>query len=150
MEHDTWKNLNINLDSSIKKENKNVFIISADFLENEVKSDRTGFKESKTINDIKILISYKINQMMSDVINSSLKERKINVLKNSKDVIKSLNPVEQLEVGRYVDEILNKCDSITNKDLSNIVEVLTKMETSNKKYAFFENILNISSDELIN
>ena len=148
VEHDTWENLNINLDSTNKKENKNVFIISADFLENDVKSDWTGFRQSEVISDVKQLISQKINQMMSDVITSSIKEKKINVLKSNKNALKTLNPVEKYEVGKYIDEIIEKCDSITNKDLSNVVDVLTKMETSNKKYSFFENIVNISSSQL--
>ena len=133
VEHDAWNELNIDLDPS----NKVVFIISADFLENEIKSDWSGFKPSKTIEEVKQLISNKINQMMSEEINITLKEKKVNIFKNSKNTIKHLNPVEQLEVGNYVDEILRKCDSITKKDLTNIVEVLVKMEVSNRKYAFF-------------
>ena len=53
-----------------------VFIISADFLENEVKSDWSGFKASKTIEEFKQLISIKISQMMSEEINITLKEKK--------------------------------------------------------------------------
>ena len=139
VEHNTGNELNIDLDSS----NKIVFIISADFLENEVKSDWSGFKASKTIEEVKQLISNKINQMMSEEINTTLKEKKVNIFKNSKKSIQHLNPVEQFEVGNYVDEILRKCDSITKKDLTNIVEVLVKMEVSNRKYAFFENNANI-------
>lgn len=148
VEHDTWKDLGINLDSSKVKENEFVFLISADLLENEVKSDWTGFKESKLVSQIKETISNKINQVMGDVISSTLKDKKKRILEKSREDILMLNPIGQQELGGYLEEIIKNCKSISNKDLSNLVKVLTKMEISNKKYSFFESIVNISPDDL--
>lgn len=148
VEQNTWKELQINLDSSNQSENEYVFLVVADFLENDIKSDWTGFKDNEFVKNIKLLISNEINKMMEDVTNSTFKEKKLQVLERSKNDIIRLNPVERYEIGRYLEEIMINCKSITQKDLSNIVRVLTKMEISNKKYSFFENIVNISPNDL--
>ena len=88
VEHDKWKNLGIKLDSRNHKENQYVFLICADFLENYVESDWTGFKDDKIINDVKNVVANKINDMMSDIILTNKKERKISILTKSKNNIK--------------------------------------------------------------
>lgn len=148
VEENKWKDLNINLNSSISKENKFAFLVCADFLEEEVKSDWSGFESTDVVNEVKKIVACKINEIMVDVINCSRKEKKIQILTKSKDNIAKLNPVEQKEIGNYLEEIIDKCKSITNEDFSNILEILTKMERSNKKYSFFEYIVDISIDEL--
>lgn len=148
VEQESWKDLNIRLDSANKKENKYVFIICADFLETEIKSDWTGFKQTKTVEDVRKLVSSKINKMMEEVIDISRKEKKKTIVSKSKNDISPLTPIEQYEIGKFVDEILENCSHMTIKDASNIVKTLTTMETSTKKYKFFENIVNIESDEM--
>ncbi len=148
VEHDKWKDLNINLNSSKSNENKYVFLVCADFLEEFVKSDWTGFENNDLILDIKEFVANKINQMMNDVIELNRKERKKLILKSKKEEISCLNPIKKQELGRYLEEIMKNCKSITDQDFSNIVSTLIKMENSNKKYDFFENILNVSPDDL--
>ena len=148
VEHDRWKNLKIKLDSRNIKENKYVFLICADFLENHVKSDWTGFKDEKIITNVKKIVSNKINNMMSDIILSNKKERKKSILNESKDNIKHLNPIEQYEIGKFLENLLEKCNHLTNDDLLNIFKVVTTMDLSNKKYEFFENLVNVTPDEL--
>lgn len=148
VEHDKWKNLGIKLDSKNHKENKYVFLICADFLETYVKTDWTGFKENPIISKVKNLVSDKINDMMSDIILTNKKERKISILTKSKKNIRHLNPVEQHEIGQFVEKLLEKCNHLHNEDLSNILEVVTTMELSNRKYEFFERLVNVTPDEL--
>ena len=148
VEQNTWESLNIDLDVSNKKENQYVFLICADFLEEEVRTDWSGFKDTKIIEDVKKIVSTKINQMMGEVVNLSLKERKMSLINRTQENISLLTPIEQEKLGMYIDEILKTCKNITLKDLSNIVEVLTKMELSNKKYKFFDNIVNIQPEDL--
>lgn len=148
VEQDKWKNLNINLDSANKKENQYVFLICANFLEDEVKSDWMGFKDTTIIKDVKKIVSNKINEIMRKTITTSLKEKKKNILKNAKSTLITLNPVEREEIGKYVDEILSNCPSISNKDITNIINILAKMEKSHKKYTFFDNITNTTPNDL--
>ena len=148
VEHDKWKNLGIKLDSRNHKENQYVFLICADFLENHVESDWTGFKDDKIINNIKNIVANKINDMMSDIILTNKKERKISILTKSKNNIKHLNPIEQHEIGQFVEKLLERCNHLRNDDLSNILEVVTIMELSNRKYEFFERLVNVTPDEM--
>ena len=148
VEHDKWKNLGINLDSRNYKENKYVFLICADFLENYVKTDWTGFKDDKNINNVKTIVADQINDLMSGIISANKKERKISILNKSIDTIKNLNPIEQLEIGSFVENLLKKCNHLTDNDLSNILKVVSTMELSNRKYEFFEKLVDVSPEEL--
>ena len=148
VEHDKWKNLGIKLDSRNHKENQYVFLICADFLENHVETDWTGFKDDKIIKNIKNVVANKINDMMSDIILSNKKERKLSILSKSKNNIKHLNPIEQHEIGQFVEKLLERCNHLRNEDLSNILEVVTTMELSNRKYEFFEKLVNVTPEEL--
>lgn len=148
VEHDKWKKLGIKLDSKNHKENRYVFLICADFLENHVESDWTGFKDDKIIDNVKNVVANKINDMMSDIILTNKKERKISILTKSKNNIKHLNPVEQHEIGQFVEKLLERCNHLRNDDLSNILEVVTTMELSNRKYEFFEKLVNVTPEEL--
>ena len=123
-------------------------MICADFLENHVKSDWTGFKDEKIITNVKKIVSNKINNMMSDIILSNKKERKKSILNESKDNIKHLNPIEQYEIGNFLENLLEKCNHLTNDDLLNIFKVVTTVDLSNKKYEFFEKLVNVTPDEL--
>ena len=76
-------------------ENKYVFLICADFLENHVKINWTGFKDDKIIKNVKNLVANKIKDMMSNIIYANKKERKKSILTKSLNNIKHLNPVEQ-------------------------------------------------------
>ena len=148
VEHDKWRNLGIKLDSRNHKENQYVFLICADFLENHVESDWTGFKENKIIKDVKNIVANQINDLMSDIISANKKERKISILTKSKNNIKHLNPIEQHEIGQFVEKLLERCNHLRNEDLSNILEVVTTMELSNRKYEFFERLVNVTPEEL--
>ena len=148
VEHDKWKNLGVNLDSRNHKENQYVFLICADFLENHVKTDWTGFKDDKIIKNVKNIVANQINDLMSDIISANKKERKISILTKSKNNIKHLNPIEQHEIGKFVEELLEKCNHLKNDDLSNILKVVTTMELSNRKYEFFEKLVNVTPDEI--
>lgn len=55
-------------------------------------------------------------------------------LRKSASELKNLTPVEQEEIGKYVEEILSTCKNIKSKDLSNIINVLIKMAKSARKY----------------
>lgn len=85
---------------------------------------------------------------MSDIISANKKERKISILTKSKNNIKHLNPIEQHEIGKFVEELLEKCNHLKNDDLSNILKVVTTMELSNRKYEFFEKLVNVTPDEI--
>ena len=148
VEHDKWKKLGVNLDSRNHKENKYVFLICADFLEDYVKTDWTGFKDDNIINNVKNIVSNEINKIMSNIISANKKERKISILTKSKNNIKHLNPIEQHEIGVFVEKLLEKCNHLNNTDLSNILKVVTTMELSNRKYEFFEKLVNVSPEEL--
>lgn len=148
VEHDKWKNLGVNLDSRNHKENQYVFLICADFLENHVKTDWTGFKDDAVINEVKNLVADQINNLMSDIISANKKERKKSILTKSKNNIRHLNPIEQQDLGRFVEMLLENCNHLRNEDLSNILEVFTTMELSNRKYEFFEKLVNVTPEEL--
>ena len=86
--------------------------------------------------------------MESDIISTSKKERKKSILNKSKDSIKNLTPVEQQEIGKFADELLETCSHLNNDDLSTILKVVAGLELSKRKSEFYEKLVNADTDRL--
>ena len=76
------------------------------------------------------------------------KERKKSILSKSLNNIENLNPIEQYKIGKFVEKLLKNCKHLKNEDLSDILNIVTTMELSNRKNEFFEKIVNISPDKM--
>lgn len=146
-EVNTWKQLGIPLSGKDSLENKYVFCIIADFLENHVKTDWTGFEDTETVQKVKKFVKDEISSIAKDFLQHSHRNKKIKVVKKSKENLKALNPVNQREIGEFIDVVLDQC-SVGIEDLSKIVSILATMEKSTRKHELLEKLDEMDPDDM--
>lgn len=142
----SWNEMDIYLDR--KTRNKYSFLVKVDFLEKFVKSDWSGFKENEVIKAVKGLVKEGIKELLSDDIKKSQHVRKLKAVNESKKVFRELSPVSRVEVGKYINYILEECPSITNKDLSSITKILANMEVSKRGFELLDQLVALKDGEI--
>ncbi len=146
-ETNTWKELGIPLDGKDNIENKFVFCIVVNFLEDHVKSNWDGFEDTDEVKEVKQFVKEEILKITEDFIKESHHTKKLKVVKSTKEHLKNLNPISQKEVGEFIDEVLNKC-SIKTDELSKIVSILLKMEESNRKHELLDKLVEMDQADM--
>lgn len=144
----TWKELDIPLDIKNKFENKYIYCVVVDFLEEYVKPDWNGFEDNDLVKNVFGFVKDKLIDLTKSIRSQSVKNRKISALNNSKSEINKINKIGQRDLGILVEEIIKNCKNLDENDLNNIVNTLVKMESSHSKYNLFEKIAAVSSAEI--
>lgn len=147
-ERETWRKLGLPLVGTNKIENKYLFCIVVNFLEEYVKSDWTGFEDNDQVQKVKKVVKEELLKITEKYVNESKHDRKFYAVKQSKKVFKDLNPISRREVGVYVDKILDECPTITNENLATITKILATMEVSKKGYKLLNQIANLKEGEI--
>ena len=109
------------LDGRTSEAKRYTFIVEADLLRDEVKTDWTGFKETerseRIIEIVNIHILESIKNLMQDIRSSTKKL----VLLEHRSSIKQLTVLSKEQIGKFVDNVQMKCPTMTPKDLSNTI-----------------------------
>ncbi|MDR0911067.1 MAG: ATP-binding protein [Methanobrevibacter sp.] len=127
-----WKDLEIPIDGKNNIENKFIFSIITDFLEDDVTADWNGFENNDKIKRVKEFVKDKIMIMSKEYLTESQHAKKIKAIKRNEETLKKLNPISQQEVGKAIDTLLNEC-SLNNTQLEKVVSIVASMGNSNKK-----------------
>lgn len=138
------------LDGRTTEAKRYTFIVEADLLRDEVKSDWTGFKETeraeRIIEIVNLYILESIKYLMQDIRRSTKKL----VLSEHKSSIKQLTVLSKEQIGKFVDHVQMKCPTMTHKDLSNTIGILTMLEQSRRGYGLLQQLVGFSTDDLDN
>lgn len=124
------------------------FIVEADQLKPDVKSDWSGFHETSRFQRIREAVRSHVTGKLDELLSKTRKERKIEILGEHRSALKQLTPLSQRVVGEFVDEVNKKCPSISDGDLSKTVEVLAKLEQSRDGFDLLNQLANCSPDDL--
>lgn len=124
------------------------FVVEADILRKETNPDWTGFKDSeKTIAVRKAVHSFITNELRG-LLADDRKALKKDAIQQNRGLIAQLPPVSRRQVGRFIDEVQEKCPSLTARELSQTIEILGKLEQSRSGYDLLHQLVNCSSDDL--
>lgn len=145
----SWKGIEgAYLDGRTTEAKRYTFIVEANLLSNEVRPDWTDFKETprskRIIELVNLHILNSIKNLMQDVRRSTKKL----VLAEHRDAIKQLTDLSKEQIGKFVDDIQMKCPTMTQKDLSNTIGVLAKLEQGRWGYNLLQQLVELSPDDL--
>lgn len=136
------------LDGRRSEAKKHSFIIKADILKDSVKADWSGLHASKPVNAVKEAVHGAVVRRLSTLLASRRKERKADALKQNRALLKDLAPDARSVVGKFVDDVIETCTSISEKDLGRLVLVLAKMEKARTGYDLLGRLAQCSPDDL--
>jgi len=145
----SWKDFdNTYLDGRTTAAKKYTIVVKADVLENDVRVDWTGFRQNEHSKRIKESVNSFILQTIQNLMKEIRSDAKREIIKDQRPVLKNLGNFSRQQIGTFIDEVQMRCPTINQGHLSNIVEVLAKMEMSRSGYKLLQQLSSVSTSEI--
>lgn len=143
----SWKKLKYRFDERRDEIRQYFLFVDADFMEEYVAEDWSGFNDTEISINIQNEIYDKIEKSLEDVIYRIKQGRKTAAVKENLSKIRMMSSLDQELLGEAIQEILDRCPTMSGTDLINVVSVLTTMEGSKSKYNLLEVLSEASHDD---
>jgi hypothetical protein len=124
------------------------FVVEADILERQVKDDWTGFRASPAFNSVRDAVHKYVVATLNDIQASSRKERKKAALAQTRTVLKELTPLSQIAVATFIEQVQEKCPTLSERDLFRTAEIYTKLERARSGYDLLKQLQDCSPQDL--
>jgi hypothetical protein len=124
------------------------FVVEADLLKSETRADWSGFKESEKTKAVRKAVHSFITDELRGLMADDRRSLKKAAIEQNRDLIEQLTPVSRRQVGKFIDEVQEKCPSLTSKELSRTIEILGKLEQSRSGYGLLRQLASCSTKDL--
>lgn len=127
------------------------FVVEADILKEgatDVKSDWSGFHASKRFNAVRDAVHKHVVTSLNEIQASSRKERKKAALSETKGILRELSTISKNAVGAFIDQVQEKCPTLSERDLFRTAEIFGKMEQARSGYDLLKQLQECSPDDL--
>ena len=136
------------LDGRREEAKRYSFVVEADFLKPVVKADWTDFHSEQMTKEAKDKVHHFVVNKLFELTANSRKHRKIEAMEKSRRLLGELPTISKKVVSRFINEVLAKCPSISDRDLQQTVEILGKLEASRWQYDLLGNLASCSIQDL--
>ncbi len=136
------------LDGRVALAKKCSFVVEADFLKDDVKGDWSGFHDTPRTLAAREIVRNFVTAALDSALADSRKERKREVLVQSKEMLGRLPSLSKRLVGQFVDEVQQKCPTLSQGDLARTVTIFTSMEAARSGYELLEKLAACSPEDL--
>jgi hypothetical protein len=138
------------LDGRTEHAKKFSFIVMADFLSpgQDVKADWSDFHANKRTNAVRDAVHKYVIKEIQAQLATTRKERKKTAIENSRELMGELPTISKTAIGKFIDEVQQKCPTMSDRDLSRTVQVLAKLEQSRAGYDLLTQLVACSPDDL--
>ena len=124
------------------------FVVEADILERFRKDDWTGFFSSAEVNAVRQAVHRHIIQTLNQLQSANRKERKKIALEETKGALRNMTTISRQQVVQFIDEVQEKCPTISERDLARAAAVFGKMENAKTGYDLLKQLLKCSPDDI--
>ena len=124
------------------------FVVEADILEKDRKPDWTGFYASRDFNAVRQAVHHHVIQTLNQLQAETRKDRKRAALEKTKSVLQDMGTVSRQQVASFVDEIQEKCPTMSERDLFRAAEVFSKLENAKTGYDLLKQLKQCSPEDL--
>jgi len=138
------------LDGRTEHAKKFSFIVMADFLTpgQDVKADWSDFHANQRTNAVRDAVHRYVIKEIQAQLATTRKERKKSAIENSRELMGELPNISKNAIGHFIDEVQEKCPTMSDRDLSRTVQVLAKLEQSRSGYDLLTQLAACSPDDL--
>lgn len=138
------------LDGRTEHAKKFSFIVIADFLKpgQDVKADWSDFHANQRTDAVRTAVHRCVIKEIQAQLATTRKERKKNAIENSRELMGELPMISKKTIGQFIDEVQEKCPTMSDRDLSRTVQVLAKLEQSRAGYDLLAQLAACSPDDL--
>lgn len=136
------------LDGRVSLAKRYSFVVEADILEKYRKADWTGFHAGPEVNTVRQAVRHHIVKTLSELQSESRKERKSAALAQTKHALRDMTHISRQQVAAFVDEIQEKCPTISERDLTRATEIFSKMEIAKTGYDLLKQLQACSPEDI--
>jgi Histidine kinase-, DNA gyrase B-, and HSP90-like ATPase len=136
------------LDGRTEQAKRFSFIVEANFMKEDVKSDWSGYHANQRVTEVRQIVHRYVLQEIQRHLAGSRKQRKKAALENSRHLLGELPTVSKKALGQFIDEVQESCPTISERDLCRTVEVFAKLEQSRSGYDLLAQLALCSPDDL--
>ncbi len=145
----SWKMARTSFIDGRKKEARRyTFVVKADILEEEIKSDWSGFKKTDKYNEVFSIVSEKIIVELSKIFREKRNEIKKNIINVNAPQIRNLTRLSRDKIEEFIDEVQLNCPSISEKILGDLIQALISLEEATSGYELLAKLAKISSTDI--
>ena len=124
------------LDGRTSEAKRFSYVVEANCLNStETKSDWSGFISTPRTNAVRAAVHKRIVEDLKDLLSVDRKTIKTNVIKQNQWLIKELSGISQRQIGHFLDEVQEKCPTLSHRELVTTVEIWGKLEQSRSGYS---------------
>jgi len=136
------------LDGRKKEARQYTFVIKADILEDDVKSDWSGFNKTEKFIMVFEIVSDKIIEELRKIFKSKRNEIKRNIINSNATQIRKLTRLSRDRIKEFIDDVQLHCPSISEKVLGDLIQTLISLEESTYGYELLVKLAEVSSSDL--
>ena len=137
------------LDGRTSEAKRFQFIVSAEFLEDAIRPDWTGFiLDHPAWCAAQPLVHGKIKEYLSSFSAERRREAKAAIRSDFVRTVAKLPPVGRDRWNQFVDEVVDSCPSISTDDVSKVAGILAKLEISTSQYGLLSKLHELPPGDL--
>ncbi|HJJ50183.1 MAG TPA: ATP-binding protein [Methanocorpusculum sp.] len=141
----SWKGLKYRFDERKDMVRDYFLVVEADPMETHTEPDWSAFKTDEASKKVMDEILSFVEISIKDIVLHIKSNRKAKAVKENLKAIKGMSSINQENLGVAMQEILDRCPTMSGNDLVNVVSVLVTMEGSKNKYSLMEIMSNADS-----
>lgn len=124
------------------------FVVEANMLNGETKTDWTGFKDTLKVATVRKAVHGFITDELRGLLAGDRSALKKSAIQQNRHLIQQLPRLSQRQIGQFIDEVQEKCPHVSPKDLSRTIEILGKLEQGRSGYDLLKQLAACSSEDL--
>lgn len=124
------------------------FVVEADILKSEERADWSGFKPSAKVEAVRKAVHQAVVDELRGFMADDRKTAKKAAIQQHRELIKQLPGLSQWQIGRFLDEVQERCPNLTPAELSRTVEIWGKLEQSRSGYDLLKQLASCSTEDL--
>jgi len=137
------------LDGRTSEAKRFQFIVSADVLEDAVRSDWSGFSNNHPAwVATRPLVHAKIKEYLSGFSADRRREAKETIRRSLVRAVQKLPPVGRDRWNQFVDEVVDTCPSISTEEIGKVAGILANLELSTSKYGLVSKLHDLPPGDL--
>lgn len=136
------------LDGRTSEAKRFSFVVEADVLREQVKADWSGFHANAQVNAVRLAIHDAVVHELRGLVADERKETKKAALSQNRALIKDLPQISRNQIGKFLEQVQEKCPGLTVRDLGRTVEIWGKLEQSRTGYDLLGRLATCAPEDL--
>jgi hypothetical protein len=136
------------LDGRTSEAKRFSFVVEADNLKEEVKADWSGFHASARLNAVRAAVHEAVIAELRGLLADDRKAMKRVAIAQNKTLLKELPLMSRNQIGQFLEQVQERCPSLTSRELAKTVEIWGKLEQTRSGYDLLTQLAACAPEDL--